>query len=176
MSKTDVILERFPGPVTLYASRRRKLGGLVLCVGFVIFFAWLLFAEYPETRGYRSGRYSQIMPWIAISFFGAQVIRLVVLLLAPRAASLTLDADGFEIGYVFRRERHSWRDVSDFRVETRSGKVGGSFKQIRYDLRSETPGLIGRELWPIYGSLARDDLANLVSAWRARALLKEPAV
>jgi hypothetical protein len=179
MRQVDTILDRFPGPVTLYVSRRRTLVGLALCVGFGAFFAWLLFAEYPKTRGYISGWYGTIMAWASIVLWGALAIRCVLLLLFPSAVSLTLDADGFEIGHVFRRIRLPWPGVSDFRVETTywRGRIGGPLTQIFYeDLAAEAErrraAKLTRVLPEIYGRprLHRDELARLMNEWRRRVL------
>lgn len=177
--QVDAILERFPGPVALYVSRLRTLVGLALCVGLAVFFAWLLFAEYPQTRGYISGSYGTIMAWASIALWGALAIRCVSLLLFPGVASLTLDADGFEIGYVFRRVRLPWRGVSDFRVETTywRGRIGGPLTQILYedltaDAERRGAAKVTRVLPEVYGRprLHRDDLARLMNEWRRRIL------
>jgi hypothetical protein len=172
MRQTDEILALFPGPVTLYVSQRRRLFGLVLCVGLTAFFVWLLFAEYPTTRGYRSRGYEAIMAWVAVVFWGALAIRAVFLLLFPSAASLTLDLDGFEIGYVFHRVRLTWSGVSAFHVEAtyRPGRIGGPSAQIMYsDLAA---GAKRRPLPEFYGRprLRGEEFAALMNAWRARAL------
>jgi hypothetical protein len=176
MQQVDSILKRYPGPVTLYVSRGRTLVGLALCLGFAAFFAWLLFADDPETRGYISDSYGTIMAWTSIVGFGALAIRCVFLLLFPSAASLTLDAHGFEIGQVFHRIRVPWRGVSDFRVETTHGR-GGPLTQIFYeDLGAEAErrgaAKLTRVLPEFYGRprLHGHEFARLMNEWRRRVL------
>jgi hypothetical protein len=102
MRQTDGILARFPGPITLHVSRTRRIVGLAVCAGFAAFGAWLVFSE-----GARRIRifeyYDAIMSWLTFLGAGALTIREAILLLAPGAASLTLDGDGFTIGQVCDR-------------------------------------------------------------------------
>lgn len=179
MPQTDSILARFPGPVTLYVNRRRKLLALAFVVGVAAVFAWLLFADDPTTRSYISGWYGTIMAWVTIVGCGALAIRLVILLLLPGTASLTLDADGFEIGHVFDRIRTPWQGVSDFRVETTHspGRIGGPLKQVMYEDLAAGAGRRGaakgaRILPDSYGRprLHGDELASLMNEWRRRAV------
>jgi hypothetical protein len=175
MRQSDGILSRFPGPVTLYVSLPRRLLGLAVCVAAAAFFAWLLFAEYPKQRGYTSGWYDMIVASIGMMGSGALVIRAVILLLSPRAASLTLDANGFEIGHVFHRSRRPWRGVSDFQVKTRYRR--GRLQEIIYDdlvASAEHRGgaKVTRVLPELYGRprLHGDEFAGLMNEWRRRAL------
>lgn len=179
MRQTDSILASFPGPVTLHINRRRKVLGLVFCTVSALFWAWILFAEYPQTRGYiRHGSYGIIMTWLLMLGSGALAFRLVLLLLFPSAGSLTLDADGFTIGYVFRRDRKSWRSVSGFRFEATywPGRIGGSLDQVRYEdlAEAERSGKpkVTRVLPELYGRprLRGADFAGLMNEWRRRAL------
>lgn len=178
MQQTDIILARFPGPVTLYISRRRKLLGLIICLGFTVFLAWLLFTGYPMARSGASGPFGTIVAWAAMLGCGALSVRAVILLLLPDTASLTLDADGFRIGHVFHGIRKPWRGVSEFRVATtrRYGNIGGPLSQVVYD----DPGAearrrgakVTRVLPEVYGRprLHGHDLAWLMNEWRQRAL------
>ena len=174
MRQVDDILAQFPGPVTLRVTWRRKLGGLLTGAGFVAFFTWLLLSDYARVRGYISGTSGVIGAWISIVFFGALAIRAALLFLVPGAGRLTLDAEGFEIVHAVRRIRLSWRDVSDFRVETGQlpGRIGGPFEQIRYDVHGAPRGGTTPEVPPIYG-LRRGALVALMNGWRARALGRE---
>ena len=118
MRQVDVILAKFPGPVTLYVSRRRRLVGLAFSLAVTAIFAWIWIADADTPS---RGLYDGIMLPVTILLFGGLAIRAVILLLWPGSASLTLDANGFEIGQVFRHIRLPWlpwRGVSSFRVET----------------------------------------------------------
>lgn len=160
MSKVDAILERFPGPVTLHMSWRRKLVGLVINIGFVLFIIWLLYTG-DVARTSRTAGYDLVLAWISLFVFGALAIRGILLFLLPGAARLTLDADGFEIAYIFSRFRHSWREVSALRAET-------AHSQIKFDLHTERGGAASREVLPVYG-LSKDDFIHLMNTWRGRA-------
>jgi len=173
--QVDGILARFPGPVTLYVSRPWRLFGLALNLAVTAIFASIWIAKLgPQYRAY-----DWIMLSVAILFFGTLAIRAVILLLFPGAATLTLDAEGFEIGRIFDRIRMPWRGVSEFRVETPywDGRIGGSLTQIRYEPLDADAGGRGstkraRVLGEFYGQprLRRDELARLMNEWRRRAL------
>lgn len=180
MRQAETILERFPGPVTLHVGRRRRLVGLAFSLAVTVVFAWIWIAN-PGPQ-YRS--YDWVMMPVTILLFGGLTIRAVILLLFPGSASLTLDANGFEIGHVFRRIRLPWRGVSGFRVETtkwRSG-FGGPLRQIMYDAldtSAERRGSakVARVLPEIYGlpRLRGYEFAWLMNEWRQRALATSPA-
>ncbi len=178
-SQVDSILARFPGPVVLYFSRRRILLMLVLYIAALGLMFWLLFSERARTRDYVSGWRDITMVCVSILFWGALALRAVLMLLFPHAASLKLDADGFETGHVFRRVRLPWRDVSEFCIRIRyllPAKIGGSVDQIIYeglnasDGQSEPKAL--RVLPDLYGQprIRREELVRLLNEWRDRAL------
>jgi hypothetical protein len=75
------ILARFPGPVTLYPSRRKWLLLMVGC---------LLFAVGGAVEAYNG----DAKEWLGVAFFGLGAI-VPGLMLLHGAASLRLDADGF---------------------------------------------------------------------------------
>ena len=180
MRQVDTILERFPGPVTLHVSTRRKLVGFAFSLGITVIFAWIWIAD-PGPQ-YRS--YDRIMVPVTMLFFGGLMIRAVLLLLFPGLASLTLDVNGLEIGDAFHRIRISWRSVSGFRVETTYWpfRIGGHLRQIRYDVLDAGTERLGsvkvtRVLPEIYGlpRLHGDEFAWLMNEWRQRALATSPA-
>lgn len=163
MREVDAILGKFPGPVTLYVGWRMKLLGLALSLGFTVFLVYILILA----TGFVSGWYDTMMSWISLVFFGALAIRAMILLLVPGAASLTLDADGFQINSIFWYVRTSWRDVRGFRVETRYFR--GKFQLIMYDALSPSAPKVTKTLPNNYG-LSKDDLAWLMEQWRQHAL------
>jgi hypothetical protein len=160
MREVDAILGKFPGPVTLYVSWRKKLLGLALSLGFAGFCAYIL------VTGFVSGWYDTMMAWISVAFFGALAVRALILLLVPSGASLTLDADGFEVCGVFLYRRTAWRDVRGVRVE-KSGD--DTHLTVMYDVLSAGAPKVAKALPANYG-LSRDDLAWLMGEWRQRAL------
>ena len=163
LREADPILERFPGPVTLHISARKKLLALALGSGLLVFSIYLLVAP-----GIISGTYETIMACLSVLLFGGLTVRAVIMLLARSAARLTLDADGFEVSTVFWHVPTPWRTVRGFRVEeTGDDKV----KRIVYDVltaggeRAQETGT----LLDNYG-LPDGDLARLMNEWRRRAL------
>jgi hypothetical protein len=155
------VLARFPGPVTLYVGRRKKLIALVLCVAFTAFMAWL--ALNPGARLPRLYWYSMVMAWISLVIGGGMSIRAIFLLVQPRSASLSLDADAFEIGRVFSRVRVPWSDVSGFRALTVMYEV------LDFSKRSGSPNKVIKHFPDNYG-LQREELARLMNEWRERSL------
>ena len=175
MRQADAILARFPGPVTLHVTRNRRLLGLAVGVGGTALFVWFLMTP----GGYRAS-YWYMEPLGTLVFAGL-TIRAVILLIFPAAASLTLSADGFEIGHVFYRTRRSWRDVSDFRVETRHVWRYGPHRQVMYDVLDSGTARRGANkrthaVPEFYGRprLHGEALARLMNAWRRRALALPP--
>ena len=169
MRQADAILAKFPGPVTLHVTLNRRLIGLVFGVCGTALFIW--FWMTPD----RYRWYDWIMEPVGILFFAGLTIRAVILLIFPAHASLTLDADGFKINHVFHHIRRSWRDVSDFGVETRYYARYGLHPHVMYDVfdsgaarrRSKkkiVPEFYGRP------RLHGEALARLLNAWRRRAL------
>jgi hypothetical protein len=181
MRQVDSILERFPGPVTLTVSWRRRLIALVFCLAVTALFTWLWIVEGPGRD--RLLRPDRIMYPLTIGFFGVLAIRAGFLLLFPKTtATLTLDADGFELGHVFHKSRIPWRSIGDFRVETTGvRRIGGRITQVWYDAHDVGADGRGwtrkpRVLPEVYGEprLRRDELVRLMNAWRARALAQPP--
>lgn len=161
----DAILARFPGPVTLYVSPKKKLGALILCIGFTAFCVYLLVAERSGSGWYTA------MAWFSTAMFGGLTVRAAILLLRPGCASLTLDADGFEIGHVFRRIRSLWRDASGFRMQEDDAELRRvMFEALAAGHRRGTKK-VSRMLPDNYG-LPKDELARLLAAWRERALAR----
>ena len=160
MRPVDAIRGKCPGPVTLYVGVRKKLLGLALSLGFAVFCGYIL------VTGFVSGWYDTMMAWISVVFFGALAVRALILLLAPRAACLTLDADGFEVCGVFLCRRTAWRDAAGFRVE-KSG--ADKHPTVMYDVRDADAPKTTKALPDNY-ALDADDLAWLMEQWRREAL------
>ena len=165
MSQVDAILAKFPGPVMLTVPTKRRLLGLLIGVGGTALFIWF----WMTPRGYR--HYDWIIHPIGIAFFAGMTIRAVILLLFPRHASLTLDAEGFTIMHVFHQIRRSWYEVNEFSVETKYLPRAGSYQAVMYS--ASTRNRTKKKLVPdLYGEprLHGDELARLLNAWRQRAL------
>ena len=163
LREVDPILERSPGSVTLHISLRKKLLAIAVSAGFLVFCIYILVAP-----GIVSGTHETIMACLSIVLFGGLTVRSAIMLLAPSAARLTLDAGGFEVSTVFWHVPTSWRAVRGFRVEETGDDKA---KRIVYDVltaggeRAQETGT----LLSSYG-LPDGDLARLMNEWRRRAL------
>jgi hypothetical protein len=169
MSQVDAILARFPGPVMLSIPTGRRLLGLLIGICGTALFIWFWMSQHR----YRS--YDWIMEPVGIVFFAGLTIRALILLLLPRYASLTLDAEGFTITHVFHHYRWSWREVNDFSVETRHVWRYGLHRRVEYAVLDSVTGRRSakkRMVPDLYGEprLHGDELARLLNAWRERAL------
>lgn len=153
----DHIRGKCPGPVTLHVSLRKRLLALVLSLGGTALFAYIWIVDPgPQYRWY---------DWFMLPFtvflFGAFTIRALILLLAPRAACLTLDVYGFEVCGVFLCRRTAWQDASGFRVEN-TGR--DRHPTVTYDVA--TPGAPKTtKALPDNYALSADDLAWLMEQW-----------
>ena len=180
MRQAEAILARFPGPVSLFIKRRSKFVSFVICFGFTVFFAWLVFGGYDSS--YRS--YDWIMIPISLVLWPALAIRAAIMLLVQSIGSLTLDADGMVMKLFFQSPRISWQDVvREFRDETTflPGKVGGPLRQVTFEVivPSAWRRVPTRAKRALHGNfeLPIGDLAWLMNEWRQRALAlgKPPA-
>jgi hypothetical protein len=166
-SRTDLaaVLARFPGPVTLYPSRKKWL--LVLAGGSVFAVGGALMIRDGDLRG-----------WFVLIFFAAVALVAAAVLL-PGAGALTLDRDGFEITNLFRHHRIRWQDASGF-TAVRIPPARQLF--VVFDQASASGRLVANvnvaivghsaSLPDTYGQSA-EKLAELMAAWRASALARE---
>jgi hypothetical protein len=162
---TAAILTRFPGPVTLYPSRKKWL--LVLAGGAVFAVGGTLMIRDGDPTG-----------WFVLVFFAAVALVAAAVLL-PGAGALTLDRDGFEITNLFRHHRIRWQDASGF-TAARIPPARHLF--VVFDQASASGKLVahvnvaiaGRNasLPDTYGQSA-EKLAELMAAWRGSALARE---
>jgi hypothetical protein len=106
--------------------------------------------------------------------FGLGIPISAVMLLA--SYKLRLDDDGFEIAHYFQRTRTAWRDTADFKLVVTPDEA----EYVCYNDANSTGDLSELEegealagfnaaLAAIYG-LTPEEMVNLLSAWRARAL------
>jgi hypothetical protein len=164
--KSDAILPAFPGPLTLYPSRRKLLLVLLVCGVFAV-------------GGF--GMVTQAAPggWFVLVVFALGTIIAAVALL-PGAASLKLDRDGFQTTSLFRRRRTLWQDVTGFEPASIPPSM---LKLVVYDdvnaagraVAGLNAAIAGRNagLPDTYG-LSAADLARLMTRWREQALASPP--
>lgn len=158
----DEILARFPGPVTLYPSRRRWLLMVVGC---------LLFAVGVWVTG--NGNWNS---WLGVGFFTFGAIISGIMMLHG-AASLTLDAQGFAMTNLYRGNRWQWQDAAGFEAETlpRSWQKFVAFDNAK--MQNSTWARINHALFSKHNAALGDtyglsavDLAKLMTQWRDLAI------
>jgi hypothetical protein len=163
-SATDAaeILARFPGPLTLYPSRKKWLLVLAGSALFAVGGFWMI--KTGDARG-----------WLVLIFFGLAAAVAAVAML-PGAGALTLDAQGFEATNLFRRHRTRWQDTTGFQAARipparQMWVVYDDITQNKKSIAKFNIGIVGRNaaLPDTYG-LSADDLAQLMAQWRGRAL------
>jgi hypothetical protein len=165
MRDPEAILEKFPGPVSLRVSLVKKLVAIALFAGFAAFMAYVL-------RQGLTVWYHIVMSWFSLIVCIGFVVRGMVVLLIPPAASLRLDAEGFEVMHIFHRERTRWRDVRSFRADEDDADVADDEeKAYTVTMLVAEPGRAQevRVLPDNYG-LTKEQLTGLLEEWRARAL------
>jgi hypothetical protein len=167
------IVARFPGPVTLDGSRRKKLAMLAIPSVLILLFAVMLVRppvrlalDWPVT----------IFAWSTIALFGWLAIGAAILLRRPTWWCLLLDADGFEVYSVllFRPVRLHWRDVSEFRIRYVYGtsQLYGGREMATFEVPGARYGGRGTRILPDSYGLSEEDLVWLMNEWRARALAR----
>ncbi|HEX7589022.1 MAG TPA: hypothetical protein VF478_11960 [Anaerolineae bacterium] len=159
--EADSILSRFPGPVTLYSSRRKWLRLTFACSLFTI--AGILMVFYGISDG-----------WFFLVVFGT-LSTISVGMLLPGASSLKLDKEGFQATRFYKRHRVRWQDVRRFDAVQ---QYRSEERIVVYDdLKSPDTPLVRLNkfladhnafLPDTYG-LAGQDLAWLMGEWRERA-------
>ena len=162
--KTEEVLARFPGPVTLYPSRKKWFLLLLVCAGFTAGGVWM--ASEDAAGG-----------WFVTAVFGIFSLTAVITML-PGAGALKLDRDGFELVAMYRSSVVRWQDASAFtvaRIPTSDHHL------VVFDNAAMTPGklakvnvcLVGRNssLPDTYG-LSAVGLTMLMARWRERATAK----
>jgi hypothetical protein len=153
----EVLLSGYPGPVTLYPSRKRQIRLLVLCAVFAAGGIWLAVER-------------SLFGWLVAGFFGYCLITAAISLLTG-AASLSLNKEGFQAKSLFRRIGANWQDVSSFTVQAALPPVWSGFVSFS-DSRSKGLATIlarGRVLPDTYG-LPSSGLAQLMTEWRDQAI------
>jgi hypothetical protein len=163
-AELDQILMRFPGPLTLYRSRRKWLVVLAGCTLFAIGGFWMI--EDSDRTG-----------WLVLIFFGLGSLIAAIALL-PGAGALTLEQDGFEVKNLFRRHRVRWQDAAGFEVVAIPPSMQ---KLVAFDQPSTANRAISKLNVAIAGhngavpdtyGLSADALARLMTLWRERAMAR----
>jgi hypothetical protein len=166
MREVETILERFPGPVTLYQSRLKIFIVFAFVLTLTVFAVWVLIPN-PNNSWYEA-----VMSVLSALVAGYIAVRAALMLLLGKPASLTLDADGFERRFLFRRDRFHWQDVSSFRPQAEDEiNWREPIGSITFEVRSANaiPRHRANALPDNY-RLPKDDLVWLLEQWRQQAL------
>jgi hypothetical protein len=165
--KVALILASFPGPVTLHPSRRKFVFGLAVCLASVVIAIGLLQGDSLSPTG-------MAKVWLGLVVFGVCALVPAVMLL-PGAGRLTLDAEGFEQVSLYLKRRVAWRQVGNFTVRRYSLRGRNTdfvgYDDARLPADNMNRRMIGRNAaLPDTYDLSHDELASLMTQWRARAL------
>ncbi|MDO9412712.1 MAG: hypothetical protein Q7T81_09085 [Pseudolabrys sp.] len=161
------ILSKFPGPIVL-SSRKKNLALCAMCLAFsVLLVAIGLLNDFSADV-----TSAMIFSSVAVLFISGVVLFAVLLL--PGACVLTLDRDGFEATFAFRKKRVAWKDASDFRSFAMRGNSAVLFNEAlaKPNWYARLNGALSgcnSGVQASYGLYA-DDQADLMSRWRERAL------
>jgi hypothetical protein len=170
-NEIEDIVTKFPGPITLLASRLKwwimivSSGGMtalgIFLATFVCFYPARVIGDVRAGMG--------ILILSAI-FFG---LCTVVSVIALRRSSLRLDEDGFEVTGLFRN-RYSWCEVSDFDLFSHRGTASVVFKttKSRRNSLGRLNALLagGRNDWlPDNYGLGTGQLVQLMTTWQNSA-------
>jgi hypothetical protein len=154
------ILRSFPGPITLVPSLRQSWK---LIVWGVIFSGVGVYFSLGGDK----------VAMLCLAFFGFGTLVLVITLL-PGASALCLNEKGFDVTRFYRTRTFPWSEVADFGVWTvqRRGNVVFNAAAHRHSVLGKINAAIGGRNWylPSTYGLSADDLADLMTRWRARAL------
>ena len=154
------ILRQFPGPVMLRPTIFRSVATCVVCALLLAVFA------YFTVVGVDQRDVIQAVGNGVCGLVSAYAGSTALYALLTRSSFMRLTAEGFEIQYARRFERHSWRDVAGFAVIP-TGR-GGS--RVIYDDAAKTEARARTSrLVRTYG-LEKEDMARLMNEWRRLAL------
>ncbi|CAM4279897.1 hypothetical protein [Bordetella muralis] len=165
------LLARYPGPVVLRTTTIKLLVCSLLSAIFGGVILWMLLNDTLALI-------KQLILWPGAAFFLFGSVMLLV-----RAASggttLHLNRDGFEMKSIWNTKKVHWQDSSEFTVTSINHKLT---KLVAFDdtavastgMARLNRHIIGHHagLTETYG-LTHEDLAELLNAWRARALAQD---
>lgn len=164
----DLVLQRFPGPVTLRTPWRK----LVFFLISTILFGGCLGATALYSDMSILG--STIM-WLGAVGCAAAIPAFLLSII--RGSALRLGPDGMQIFHGLKRSAHRWSDLSGFSVAdvgmpmvvfdeaSITGGAVGAFNRGLVGRGGGLPDTYGMDAW---------DLAALLNEWRARALAATP--
>ncbi len=167
-TEPDLVLQRYPGPVTLRTQSRK--------IVFLIFTA-ILFGGCLLWMALRSDMGAVELFFMWFGAIGCAAAVPVFLLILVRGSTLRLDANGFQIVHVRRTSVHRWADTTEFAVvdvgtpmvffdqTTLAAGALAAFNQNMTGYSGALPDTYGMDAW---------SLASLLNEWRTRVLAVNP--
>jgi hypothetical protein len=164
--RSVALLAQFPGPVTLHPTRLRKIMFFAFAaygLAGTILYLWMLAFVSIKSFGFAFG--------FPVVFSALLVSSLAAISLARGFPRVSLDAEGYEIHYIFGVDRMYWSGVRQFRsflfltLYTDTRPPRGS-----WDRFGRTYLGNNHRAWTDSFGLGARNFARLMNAWRERAL------
>ena len=150
MTRYQFLLSQFPGPITLYPNRLIYIVLSTLSVAFLAMGVFLL-VKQPGS----------VVAWSCVTISGVCTLFFAAYLV-PGSTSLTLDSEGVQVRIFKVARRVPWQSLGQDICAVSVGAWGNDMRIVRLNNGQWLPGM--------YGSLSGDDLAELITQWRDRAL------
>jgi hypothetical protein len=163
----DLVLQRFPGPVTLRTPWRKLVFFLVSTIMFGGCLGFIALQSDMSAIG---------IAFMWLGAIGCAAAVPVFLLMLFRGSALRLEAGGFQVVHAGRRSFHRWSDTSEFSVADvgmplvvfdEAALAVGMLAEFNRSLIGRIGGLpdtYGMDAW---------SLAALLNEWRRRALASQ---
>jgi hypothetical protein len=171
-----LVLQRFPGPVTL---RVPKMKLVFFLVSGIIFGGCLAYvALYGDL-----GAFGNFWLWLGVAGTVAACPAFALMIL--RGSTLRLDADGMQLYQGLKRSHYRWADVSEFAVADVGALSPAQTLMVAFDDANTSEGrlaAVNRRLIGYGGALPDSygmtpwQLAALLNEWRQRALAPGGAI
>src|SRR5262245_58461590 len=156
----DELLDRFPGPLSLYPSVAKALAMTMLAV--IMTAASIFVITIGEL----------LWGWIGTIFFGFFSIPQVRVLLFAHTLPLTLDRDGFRAANGLFRWNCRWSEVGEFETQRNRGVAYITFNNKSPLARVRIILGFGTDWLQSIYRIKATDLALLLNGWRERALAR----
>lgn len=175
-TQVDMLLSRFPGPIFLSRGPKDELPSGLLIIPPILTACFFLI---NVVEGY------SVLGWAVVLLFSLLTIVTGIWFRNPprEAPHLTLSANGFRQSTGRLAGQSLWVDCSDFVVSPINSPYGQKLPAIRFrDRRGEDTwfGRINLMMTPYNGlmgpvdGLSIEQLADLMTKWRERALSRDP--
>jgi hypothetical protein len=167
--KAAGILSQFPGPVTLYPYKPKWSAYFVAMSLIAAMAAWWLLDATNRMDGWDIAQAILLLLIVgALALMSAAAI-------LTRYMTFTLDAEGLETLYWFRRRRCSWKNVDGFKTRSIDAR-GLTLNVVVFNDATRPTGFwysiggMNMRLPDTYRRRTAEDFVRLLTAWRERAL------